>query len=251
MKDSYNPYTYTRPAHRHFPTAPSSTSSLVSNISLSTAASSSHWDTLLPDVWGDLSDETEEASRLCPKSRLWSSRRDCSPEFSLDFVDDASPDQDLPEFNQHILNSVNDLMAHLDLEIPMGPQDSTTAQDFWSLSTLSPDPQSSTLPSTSPVADIDPTPKKKKKRSKNRKKSPKTNADLYKTEPCVAYAQSLKTKRVGKCPYGDKCQFAHGPEELRSVAETLRPQNYRSKRCVNWAKYGVCVYNDRCCFRHE
>lgn len=67
------------------------------------------------------------------------------------------------------------------------------------------------------------------------------NTNLYKTELCVSHM------KIGTCPYGSKCQFAHGENELKQVE---RPANWRSKPCVNWAKYGSCRYGKRCCFIH-
>lgn len=73
--------------------------------------------------------------------------------------------------------------------------------------------------------------------------SPKNvNTSLYKTELCASFI------KVGICPYGNKCQFAHGENELKRVE---RPPKWRSKPCVNWARYGSCRYGNRCCFKHE
>ena len=69
-----------------------------------------------------------------------------------------------------------------------------------------------------------------------------SDTHLYKTELCASYM------KMGVCPYGGKCQFAHGTEELKQVS---RPPKWRSKPCVNWAKYGACRYGNRCCFKHE
>ncbi|ODQ79474.1 hypothetical protein BABINDRAFT_161870 [Babjeviella inositovora NRRL Y-12698] len=70
------------------------------------------------------------------------------------------------------------------------------------------------------------------------------NTELYKTELCASYMKSN-----GKlCPYGGKCQFAHGEQELVMVK---RSTNYRSKTCANWTKNGgFCPYGNRCCFKH-
>lgn len=68
------------------------------------------------------------------------------------------------------------------------------------------------------------------------------NTQLYKTELCASFI------KVGVCPYGNKCQFAHGHNELKVVE---RPPKWRSKPCVNWTKYGSCRYGNRCCFKHE
>ncbi|KAL6449844.1 TIS11 mRNA decay factor CTH2 [Candida maltosa Xu316] len=67
------------------------------------------------------------------------------------------------------------------------------------------------------------------------------NTQLYKTELCASF---MKT---GVCPYGNKCQFAHGDHELKHVE---RPPKWRSKACANWSKYGSCRYGNRCCFKH-
>lgn len=68
------------------------------------------------------------------------------------------------------------------------------------------------------------------------------NTELYKTELCATFI------RYGNCPYGRKCQFAHGQQDLKVVD---RPPKWRSKPCQNWIKNGTCAYNERCCFRHD
>lgn len=67
------------------------------------------------------------------------------------------------------------------------------------------------------------------------------NKELYKTELC----ESFSTK--GYCKYGNKCQFAHGLQELRIKP---RATNFRTKPCINWTKLGYCPYGKRCCFKH-
>ena len=74
------------------------------------------------------------------------------------------------------------------------------------------------------------------------KKNPSVNTNLYKTEMCASYSNT------GSCPYGSKCQFAHGQNELKPVE---RPPNWRSKPCINWIKNRSCRYGQRCCFRHD
>lgn len=76
----------------------------------------------------------------------------------------------------------------------------------------------------------------------SKKNKAAVNTELYKTELCSTFVKS------GDCPYGEKCQFAHGENELKSVD---RPSNWRSKPCQNWLKKGRCSYNERCCFRHD
>ncbi|KAK6204251.1 zinc finger-containing protein [Scheffersomyces amazonensis] len=67
------------------------------------------------------------------------------------------------------------------------------------------------------------------------------NTQLYKTELCASFM------KMGICPYGNKCQFAHGENELKNVE---RPPKWRSKACANWTKFGSCRYGNRCCFKH-
>lgn len=82
-------------------------------------------------------------------------------------------------------------------------------------------------------------------RSASSRKSSKlvVNTELYKTELCATFIKS-----GGNCPYGSKCQFAHGAQDLKVVD---RPPKWRSKPCQNWIKTGSCAYNERCCFRHD
>lgn len=71
--------------------------------------------------------------------------------------------------------------------------------------------------------------------------SKKRDNNLYKTEMCVQF------QRHGYCPYGSKCQFAHGEDELKRVK---RSDNWKTKPCVNWMRTGTCRYGKRCCFKH-
>ena len=65
------------------------------------------------------------------------------------------------------------------------------------------------------------------------------------------------------CSYGDKCQFAHGPQELRvfngpmtqdPTMEMTKSQksmiNYKIVKCKNWEKDGTCKYGHHCTFAH-
>lgn len=72
-------------------------------------------------------------------------------------------------------------------------------------------------------------------------KQQNVNTQLYKTELCASFM------KMGLCPYGNKCQFAHGENELKLVE---RPPQWRSKPCANWSKFGSCRYGNRCCFKH-
>lgn len=64
----------------------------------------------------------------------------------------------------------------------------------------------------------------------------------YKTELCK------KFQSTGKCPYGYKCRFAHGKEELISKFQGV---NYKKKPCKTFNEKGYCPYGSRCSFRHD
>lgn len=53
---------------------------------------------------------------------------------------------------------------------------------------------------------------------------------------------------LGRCPYGDKCEFAHCTEELRTRP---KPPGYRTALCKNFFKDGICYYGTRCRFSHS
>ena len=65
---------------------------------------------------------------------------------------------------------------------------------------------------------------------------------LYKTRLCRTFIER------GICPYGDKCDFAHGTTDL-SYDITKHPK-YRTKLCRSFQETGNCIYGDRCCFSH-
>merc|ERR1719204_919108 len=74
------------------------------------------------------------------------------------------------------------------------------------------------------------------------RKKTKFNTRLYKTELCRSWTE------LGYCPYGsDRCQFAHGMEELRPV---IRHKKYKTVKCKNFLA-GYCPYGARCCFIHD
>ena len=81
----------------------------------------------------------------------------------------------------------------------------------------------------------------------------------YKTTLCKKYLQSQS------CPYGDKCQFAHGEQELRhfngqqqnmmyALGMNSKNQNnllnYKIVKCKNWEKDKTCKYGAHCTFAH-
>eukprot|EP01025_Chloroclados_australasicus_P056935 TRINITY_DN7089_c0_g2_i1.p4 TRINITY_DN7089_c0_g2~~TRINITY_DN7089_c0_g2_i1.p4 ORF type:complete len:213 (+),score=5.13 TRINITY_DN7089_c0_g2_i1:174-812(+) len=65
--------------------------------------------------------------------------------------------------------------------------------------------------------------------------------DRYKTELCQ------KWEEFGVCSYGDRCQYAHGFEELRFVR---RHPRYKTKVCHSFSMTGSCKYGKRCHFIH-
>jgi hypothetical protein len=81
-------------------------------------------------------------------------------------------------------------------------------------------------------------------------------AQLYKTRMCKNFEQA------GTCKFGDKCNFAHGKEDLRRGSGGPAPSNrgggggaaganggYKKKLCERFAS-GSCLYADKCTFAH-
>jgi len=66
--------------------------------------------------------------------------------------------------------------------------------------------------------------------------------ERYKTELCRTFDEN------GTCRYGDKCQFAHGAAELRTVA---RHPKYKTDLCRTFHTTGFCPYGSRCHFIHS
>ena len=81
----------------------------------------------------------------------------------------------------------------------------------------------------------------------------------YKTALCKKYMQSQS------CPYGDKSQFAHGEQELRTfnghqqnmmyaIGMGSKNQNnmlnYKIVKCKNWEKDKSCKYGAHCTYAH-
>lgn len=68
------------------------------------------------------------------------------------------------------------------------------------------------------------------------------NTSRYKTELCRPFEES------GSCKYGDKCQFAHGSQELRTL---VRHPKYKTELCRTFHTIGFCPYGPRCHFIHN
>lgn len=68
------------------------------------------------------------------------------------------------------------------------------------------------------------------------------NSTRYKTELCRPFEEN------GACKYGEKCQFAHGFHELRSLS---RHPKYKTEPCRTFHTIGFCPYGPRCHFIHN
>lgn len=66
----------------------------------------------------------------------------------------------------------------------------------------------------------------------------------YKTELCNKFMES------GRCPYGTRCQFAHGERELRRSKRTT-DRRFKTQKCRNFHNHGTCRYGKRCQFIHD
>ncbi|VDM06775.1 unnamed protein product [Wuchereria bancrofti] len=77
----------------------------------------------------------------------------------------------------------------------------------------------------------------------------KRKAETHKTVPCQAW------KDTGRCNYGKRCKFAHGPEELRPMPKAevkiFSNPRYRTAFCIKYTTFGYCPYGDQCHFIHD
>ncbi|XP_042496721.1 zinc finger CCCH domain-containing protein 39 [Macadamia integrifolia] len=92
-----------------------------------------------------------------------------------------------------------------------------------------------------------------------------TSRMFFKTRPCAKFI-------AGACPYGDNCNFAHGPDDMRKpppnwqeiLAARAREEERaaglwdedqriitRLKLCKKFCNGEECPYGDRCNFLHE
>lgn len=69
-------------------------------------------------------------------------------------------------------------------------------------------------------------------------------AGTYKTELCNKFMES------GRCPYGTRCQFAHGELELRRSKRST-DRRFKTLKCRNFHNHGTCRYGKRCQFIHD
>jgi len=68
------------------------------------------------------------------------------------------------------------------------------------------------------------------------------SSSRYKTEMCRPFQEN------GVCKYGEKCQFAHGHQELRTIS---RHPKYKTDMCRTYHSVGFCPYGPRCHFIHS
>lgn len=78
--------------------------------------------------------------------------------------------------------------------------------------------------------------------SKDAKSNEKVDEQKYKTQMCANWIEK------NECRYGNKCQFAHGKDEL-DIFKTSNKR--RTKNCRTFFKDKSCMYGNRCMFRHE
>ena len=78
--------------------------------------------------------------------------------------------------------------------------------------------------------------------SANNTRSRRRRGQRYKTELCRQFDEH------GACWYGPRCQFAHGPAELRTV---VRHPKYKTDLCRPFHTTGLCPYGSRCHFIHN
>ncbi|GMT10483.1 hypothetical protein PFISCL1PPCAC_1780 [Pristionchus fissidentatus] len=71
---------------------------------------------------------------------------------------------------------------------------------------------------------------------------PPKNPKLYKTELCRSWMD------IGRCNYGERCQYAHGEHEKRPIP---RHPKYKTEACQSYHQSGYCPYGPRCHFIHN
>jgi hypothetical protein len=110
----------------------------------------------------------------------------------------------------------------------------------------------------------------------------KAGAEARRSRTLYPFFKTVMCKNHPNCKYGDRCNFAHGPEELRKLDETIlcalpRPKspdsdtssvtaasdrnsesgsstggaaNFKTRMCKNYEKNGFCKFGDKCNFAH-
>jgi len=110
----------------------------------------------------------------------------------------------------------------------------------------------------------------------------KAGAEARRSRALYPFFKTVMCKNHPNCKYGDRCNFAHGPEELRKLDETIlcalpRPKspdsdtssvtaasdrnsesgsstgvatNFKTRMCKNYEKNGFCKFGDKCNYAH-
>lgn len=81
------------------------------------------------------------------------------------------------------------------------------------------------------------------RRTRRKRRGSRTGGE-YKTELCNNF------RELGKCPYEDRCLFAHGVGDLRRSERTMDPK-YKTQKCRNYWGQGKCDFGKRCDFIHR
>ena len=115
------------------------------------------------------------------------------------------------------------------VSLPPSMTSSTPTRHQWRRSSV--DPAATTPP-----------PPSRGRRQEDDRGGATTTSPRYKTELCRTYAEH------GACRYGDRCQFAHGRDDLRAVA---RHPKYKTDLCRTYHTTGLCPYGPRCHFIHN
>ena len=129
----------------------------------------------------------------------------------------------------------------------MSHRSMTPSQALLNISTPSPRKWASASGAGDETADAQASPVDQRKQSvtSTQAKTPQAMErakKLYKTEVCRSWME------YNMCPYGAKCQFAHGEAELRQVE---RHRKYKTEKCKKFHSEGVCPFGSRCIFIHE
>jgi hypothetical protein len=70
----------------------------------------------------------------------------------------------------------------------------------------------------------------------------KKNDPKFKTELCKTFSDT------NFCPYGNRCRFAHGKNEL--FQRQTDTNKYKMRICNSFEESGFCIYGIRCNFKH-
>jgi butyrate response factor 1 len=128
-----------------------------------------------------------------------------------------------------------------DVQVIVAPQQKPRPQvDFVNVKTA-PNPWGAKSPKKT-AQEEEPIEEDGEKGKKNEIEDELTQQSLYKTELCRSWTET------GACRYGNKCQFAHGKDEVRQI---MRHPKYKTEICKTFHTQGTCPYGTRCRFIHN